>query len=121
MLEDVLQAFNIVPDMDLRLMAPGQSLFGLTSRLFAELEGVFRKVQPDIAVVQGDTATTFAGAMTAYYAQTRIAHVEAGLRTGDKWAPFPEEMNRRIATLLADYHFAPTEQARLKSPSRRMR
>ena len=112
MLEDVLKAFQITPDEDLRLMTPGQSLFTLTSRIFSVMEDILFRYDPDVVVVQGDTTTVFAGAMCAYYARKKVAHVEAGLRTGDKMAPFPEEINRKAASTVADFHFAPTEQAR---------
>ena len=112
MLDDVLGAFEITPDEDLNIMTPGQSLFGVTAKVFAEMESVLEKHQPDIVMVQGDTTTTFASAMAGYYAGKKIAHVEAGLRTWNKWAPFPEEINRRVASTVADYHFAPTEKSR---------
>lgn len=112
MLDDVLEAFSIKPDVDLAIMAPGQSLLYITSRVFAEMERVIEKFQPDILVVQGDTTTTFAAAVAGFYARKEIAHVEAGLRTGNKWTPFPEEINRKITSVVADYHFAPTEKAK---------
>ena len=112
MLDDVLSAFHIKPNMDLDIMLPGQTLFGLTSRIFAEMEKVMATYQPDVVVVQGDTTTTFAGAMSGYYAGKKIAYVEAGLRTGNKWAPFPEEIYRKAASTTADYLFAPTGETR---------
>ena len=112
MLDDVLSAFHIKPDLDLDLMLPNQSLFSLTSRIFAGMENALSLYQPDIVVVQGDTTTTFAAAMSGYYARKKIAYVEAGLRTGDKWAPFPEEIYRKSASATADYLFAPTHETR---------
>jgi len=112
MLDDVLDAFSIEPDVDLDLMAQGQSLPQLTARICQELEPLFRNRQPDYVVVQGDTTTAFAAALCAFYAGIKVAHVEAGLRTGKKWAPFPEEMNRRMTSCLTDIHFAPTESAK---------
>lgn len=112
MLDDVLDAFSIVPDVDLDLMAQGQSLFQLTSRICCELENLFRVETPDFVVVQGDTTTAFVTALCAFYAGLKVAHVEAGLRTGNKRAPFPEEMNRRMTACATDIHFAPTDSAR---------
>lgn len=112
MLDDVLQAFHIAPDIDLNIMKPGQSLFHVTSRIFTEMDAVLQDIDPDIVVVQGDTTTTFAGAMAAYYARKKVAYVEAGLRTGDKWAPFPEEINRKATSTVADYLFPPTEKSK---------
>jgi len=112
MLDDVMGAFQIGADVDLDIMTPGQSLFGLTSRIFAEMERVLEEQKPDVVIVQGDTTTTFASAMAGYYARKKIAHVEAGLRTGDKWAPFPEEINRKATSTVVDFHFPPTNQAR---------
>lgn len=109
MLDDVLCAFEIKPDTDLNIMTPGQSLYVLTSRIIAGMETVLSQYKPDWVVVQGDTTTTFSAALAGYYAGIKIAHVEAGLRTGDRWAPFPEEMNRKMTSSLADIHFAPTE------------
>lgn len=112
MLDDVLRAFGLTADIDLNIMAPGQTLFHITARIIDGMDKVMRDIQPDIVVVQGDTTTTFASALAAYYAQKGVAYVEAGLRTGDKWAPFPEEINRRMTSCVADWHFAPTESAR---------
>jgi UDP-N-acetylglucosamine 2-epimerase (non-hydrolysing) len=111
MLDQVLQTFDIVPDHDLGLMRPGQDLTHVTC---AALEGVGRvidAVKPDWVVVQGDTTTAFAAALAAHYRKTDVAHVEAGLRTGDIYSPWPEEMNRRLVSELATVHFAPTERA----------
>ena len=112
MLDQVLEAFAVRPDFDLDLMRPRQSLAQLTSRILAALEPVFEAVAPDMAIVQGDTTTTLAGAMAAFYLGVPVGHVEAGLRTGDMTQPFPEEMNRVVAGRLASLHFAPTEGAR---------
>ncbi len=111
MLDQVLGAFQIKPDYDLDLMKPGQTLTGLTSRLLAGLEDVFQETQPGLAVVQGDTTTTLAAALAAFYAKVPVAHVEAGLRTSDLLSPFPEEMNRVVTGRLASIHFAATDWA----------
>ena len=112
MLDQVLEAFNIVPDYDLNIMQPGQSLSQITSRVLQGLEKVIQEVMPKIVLVHGDTNTTFAGALAAYYNQIDVGHVEAGLRTWNKYAPFPEEMNRQMVGCLADFHFAPTESTK---------
>lgn len=112
MLDQVLSVFGIRPDRDLRLMEADQDLFQLTSRMLIAMQRVLREELPDLLLVQGDTTTTFAAALAAYYASVPVAHVEAGLRTGDRRNPFPEEINRRTVTLLADWHFAPTPRAR---------
>ncbi len=112
MADEVLALFGIVPDHDLNLMKRAQSLFQTTSGLITGLEKVYTEEKPDIVLVQGDTTTTFAGALAAYYLEIPVAHVEAGLRTKDRHNPFPEEMNRRMTSCLADLHFPPTETAR---------
>ena len=112
MLDQVLSAFGIRPDYDLDIMKQGQTLSDITARVLQGLEGVIRQVEPDIVLVHGDTTTTFAGALAAYYAQAAVGHVEAGLRTYDKYSPYPEEMNRQFVGCIADLHFAPTEQSR---------
>jgi UDP-N-acetylglucosamine 2-epimerase (non-hydrolysing) len=112
MLDQVLNLFDIAPDVDLNLMRPDQSLAQLTASILSHLDPVLEKEQPDWILVQGDTTTVMATALLAYYRHIRVGHVEAGLRTGDKWQPFPEEINRRVATVLADLHFAPTEHSR---------
>lgn len=112
MLDQVLQLFSIKPDFDLNLMEQGQSLAGFAARALLALDGLFRKERPDVVVVQGDTTTTFAAALAAFYQGAEIAHVEAGLRSFNKLAPFPEEINRRLTTHLTDLHFAPTARAR---------
>lgn len=111
MLDQVLAAFQVTPDFDLDLMRPGQTLFQSSSRMLAALEPVFHETSPDIAIVQGDTATTLCGALGAFYARVPVAHVEAGLRTWDMHQPFPEEMNRVLTGRLADLHFAATPWA----------
>jgi len=111
MLDQVLQAFQVAPDYDLDLMAPGQTLFQSTARIVAALEPVLAREKPDLVLVQGDTTTTFCGALAAFYAGAPVGHVEAGLRTWDMRQPFPEEMNRVLAGRLASLHFAPTEGA----------
>lgn len=111
MLDQVLEIAGIVPDIDLDLMEPGQSLDRLTARLLTGLGEVMDRVRPSRVIVQGDTATAMVGALAAYYRRVPVAHVEAGLRSGDIWQPFPEEVNRRIVAPIADMHFAPTETA----------
>jgi UDP-N-acetylglucosamine 2-epimerase (non-hydrolysing) len=112
MLDQVLAVFNITPDVDLDLMQPNQSLAELTARIFLDLDPVLQNFQPDWLLVQGDTTTVMAAALLGYYHQINVGHVEAGLRTHDKWQPFPEEINRRLAGVVADLHFAPTENNR---------
>jgi UDP-N-acetylglucosamine 2-epimerase (non-hydrolysing) len=112
MLDQVLELFEIVPDVDLDLMQPNQSLAGITAEIFIHLDPVLKQIKPDWVLVQGDTTTVMAASLLAYYNQIRIGHVEAGLRTQNKWQPFPEEVNRRIAGVVADLHFAPTEWSR---------
>jgi UDP-N-acetylglucosamine 2-epimerase (non-hydrolysing) len=112
MLDQVLDLFSIKPDFDLNLMEQGQSLAQFASRALIALDGLFRQERPDIVVVQGDTTTTFAAALAGFYNSAAVAHVEAGLRSFSKRAPFPEEINRRLASHLTDLHFAPTEGAR---------
>jgi UDP-N-acetylglucosamine 2-epimerase (non-hydrolysing) len=111
MLDQVLAAFEVRPDHDLDLMRPGQSLFQSTSRIMAGLEPVLAAEDPDLVLVQGDTTTTFCGALAAFYRRIPVGHVEAGLRTGDIYQPFPEEVNRMLATRLSTLHFAATEWA----------
>lgn len=112
MLDPFLKLFGIVPDYDLDIMQPGQTLFDVTTRVLAGVKGVLEAEGPDFVLVQGDTTTAFAAALAAFYLKTAVGHVEAGLRTEDKYNPFPEEMNRRLVTHLADLHFAPTERAK---------
>jgi UDP-N-acetylglucosamine 2-epimerase (non-hydrolysing) len=112
MLDQVLRLFDITPDFDLNIMKDKQSLTGITSRVLQGLEEVFELERPDMILVHGDTTTTFAGALAAFYKQISIGHVEAGLRTFDKYFPYPEEMNRKLTGAIADLHFAPTERAK---------
>lgn len=112
MLDQVLEVFGITPDIDLGLMKPNQSLYDLTAAATLALRPVMEAERPQLVVVQGDTTTTFAASLAAFYAQVDVAHVEAGLRTFDKRHPFPEEINRRLTSVLADWHFAPTPWAR---------
>ena len=112
MLDQVLETFEIKPDFDLNIMKPGQTLSDITSRALKGVEEVIREVHPDIVLVHGDTTTTFAGALAAFYNQVDIGHVEAGLRTWNKYSPYPEEMNRQMVGVMADMHFAPTENSK---------
>ncbi|WP_322803485.1 UDP-N-acetylglucosamine 2-epimerase (non-hydrolyzing) [Vibrio alfacsensis] len=112
MLDQVLELFNIVPDYDLNLMQPGQTLNDVTARILLELKPVLQEFKPDVVLVHGDTATTFAASLAAYYEQIEVGHVEAGLRTGNIYSPWPEEANRRLTGALTKYHFAPTETSK---------
>src|SRR5512135_1439491 len=112
MLDQVLHVFEIEPDYDLDLMREDQELAELSAAIFTRLDPVFMAFRPDWVLVQGDTTTVAIAALLAYYRRIRVGHVEAGLRTFDKWQPFPEEINRRVATVTADLHFAPTEWTR---------
>ncbi len=112
MLDQVLDLFRIRPDVDLDLMRPDQSLAQITAAIFEHLDPVLQTLSPDWVLAQGDTTTVMAVSLAAYYNRLRFGHVEAGLRTADKWQPFPEELNRRVASIAADLHFAPTEWAR---------
>ncbi|MCW0496367.1 UDP-N-acetylglucosamine 2-epimerase (non-hydrolyzing) [Riemerella anatipestifer] len=112
MLDQVLAFFEIQPDYDLDLMLPGQSLYGLTSRIITEMQSVLDDFRPDFVYVHGDTTTTMAASLAAFYSGAKVCHVEAGLRTHNKRSPFPEEINRQIAGRIADYHFAPTEESK---------
>lgn len=111
MLDQVLEVFDVKPDVDLALMQPNQTLGGLTSRAIAGIDGYLAEHRPDLVIVQGDTTTAFCGALASFYHRIPVGHVEAGLRTWDKFAPFPEEINRVLISRLADWHFAPTQWA----------
>lgn len=112
MLDQVLNHFSIKPDYDLNIMQVNQSLVDITTRIMKDLETILLTEKPNIILVHGDTTTAFTSAMTAFYNQISIAHVEAGLRTNNIYSPFPEEANRQLISVLADYHFAPTNQAK---------
>ena len=112
MLDQVLGIFGITPDFDLNLMLPRQELADLTARVLQGMQAVLRRWRPDLVLVQGDTTTTFASALAAFYEGIPVGHIEAGLRTGNMHSPWPEEMNRRVTGALASYHFAPTDVAR---------
>ena len=112
MLDQVLSFFEITPDYDLNIMRPGQNLFQLTADVMVGLKPILEEFMPDLVLVHGDTTTSAAAAWAAFYAGAKVAHVEAGLRTYNKYAPFPEEMNRQITSRLTDYHFAPTGVAK---------
>jgi UDP-N-acetylglucosamine 2-epimerase (non-hydrolysing) len=111
MLDQVLELFGLKPDFDLNLMKPGQTLSDVTSGVLKGLEEVFEQWLPDVILVHGDTATTFAASLAAYYHKIKVGHVEAGLRTGDLYSPWPEEANRQLTGVLANYHFAPTQSS----------
>lgn len=112
MLDQVLETFRIQPDYDLDIMGKNQSLLDITARILEKFDPVVKEVQPDMILVHGDTTTTFAASLVAFYNQVRIGHVEAGLRTFDKYSPFPEEMNRQMTDNLADLYFAPTSESK---------
>ncbi len=112
MLDQVLDLFGLVPEFDLDLMRPGQDLTEITQSVLLGMRGVFREWRPDVVLVHGDTSTTMTTSLAAYYEKIAVGHVEAGLRTGNIYSPWPEEMNRRLTGAIAQYHFAPTETAR---------
>lgn len=112
MLDQVLQLFAIKPDYDLNIMTAGQTLYDVTGRALAGLKDVLAEAHPDMVLVHGDTTTTFVGALASFYAQIPVGHVEAGLRTGNKFSPYPEEMNRKLTGAIADIHFAPTSTSK---------
>lgn len=112
MLDQVLSLFDITPDYDLNLMKAGQTLNDITARILLELKPVLQEFKPDVVLVHGDTATTFASTLAAYYEQIPVGHVEAGLRTGNIYSPWPEEANRKLTGALATYHFAPTKTSK---------
>ena len=112
MLDSVLEIFRLKPDFDLNIMEPRQTLSSITSKCLLGIEGVLQTARPDLVLVHGDTSTTFAGALASFYQKIPVGHVEAGLRTYDKWSPFPEEMNRKMVGAIADLHFCPTRANR---------
>ena len=112
MLDSVLDIFRLVPDFDLNIMEPRQTLSTITSKCLLGMEEVLEQARPDLVLVHGDTSTTFAGALAAFYHRVPVGHVEAGLRTYDKYSPYPEEMNRRMVSAIADLHFCPTPSNR---------
>lgn len=112
MLDQVLEFFDIIPDYDLNLMRPGQDLYGLTANIITNLQPVLEGFKPDYVYVHGDTTTTMAGSIAAFYSGAKVCHVEAGLRTHNKYSPFPEEVNRQITGRVCDYHFAPTDTSK---------
>ena len=112
MLDQVLEIFKVTPDYDLNIMKQGQTLAEVTARVVTGLDGVIKEAKPDMILVHGDTSTTFAASVAAFYNEVDIGHVEAGLRTNNKYSPYPEEMNRQMTGVLADFHFSPTETSR---------
>lgn len=112
MLDQVLDTFNIIPDYDLDIFQHGQSLTQITTRALEGIEGIIKEFKPDILLVHGDTSTTFAGSLAAFYNNVRVGHVEAGLRSGNIYSPYPEEANRKLTGTIADFHFSPTETNR---------
>src|SRR5690625_4697615 len=112
MLDQVLDIFQITPDYDLNVMKPNQTLAQITTRVLEGLDQLMKDTKPDMVLVHGDTSTTFIGSLAAFYNQITVGHVEAGLRTWDKYSPYPEEMNRQLTGIIADLHFSPTEKAK---------
>ena len=112
MLDSVMETFHLTPDYDLDIMEPRQTLATVTGKILSQLSGVLREARPQIVLVHGDTTTTFASALAAFYEKIPVGHVEAGLRTFDRWSPYPEEMNRSLVGRIAEYHFAPTARNR---------
>src|SRR5690606_31743632 len=112
MLDQVNRLFGIEPDHDLDILTPGQALTDVTTKALSGVNALIKEVRPDAVMVQGDTTTTFAGALAAFYEQVPVAHIEAGLRTSDRYSPFPEEINRRLTTQLTSLHLAPSGQNR---------
>lgn len=112
MLDQILQTFKIKPDYDLNIMGKEQTLADITTNVLSKLDPIIKEANPDIVLVHGDTSTTFVASLAAYYNQIKVGHVEAGLRTHNKYSPFPEELNRQLTGIIADLHFAPTEQAK---------
>lgn len=112
MLDQMIEVFQIEPDFDLNIMTDGQTLSDITCRILVGLEKIITSVRPDLLLVQGDTTSTFIGALAGYYHRVKVGHIEAGLRTFDKYQPYPEEINRKLTSSLADLHFAPTAEAK---------
>jgi len=112
MLDQVLHVFDIKPDYDLNIMKPRQDLYGVTSEILLKLKDLLKEVRPDLILVQGDTTTTFVAGLAGFYQRIKIGHIEAGLRTYEKYKPFPEEINRHLTSVVADYHFVPTRKAK---------
>lgn len=112
MLDQVLSVFGVVPDVDLDIMEPGQTLFDVTSKVLLRMRGAIESAAPDVVLVHGDTTTSFAAALAAFYLRVPVGHVEAGLRTGDLYSPWPEEFNRQVVDVLSHWYFAPTEASR---------
>ena len=113
MLDQVLDAFHVVPDYDLSIMKDRQTLFDITANILLRIKEVLEEVQPDVVLVHGDTSTTFVTALACYYLQIPVGHVEAGLRTNNIYSPFPEEFNRQAVSIVAKYNFAPTELSKM--------
>ena len=111
LVDQVLEVFDLAPDYDLEVMQDGQTLYDVVHWTLGSIGGILREWRPDVVLVEGDTATVFTASLAAYFERVRVGHVEAGLRTRDKWAPFPEEMFRRLTDVVADYYFAPTPRA----------
>ena len=112
MLDQVLDFFEIVPDFDLNLMKPDQNLFELSSLIILGLQKIYKKFNPDYIFVHGDTTTSSMSALSAFYSKIKVCHIEAGLRTNNKYSPYPEEINRQITARIADFHFAPTKNSK---------
>ena len=112
MLDQVLNIFGIIPDYDLNIMKPDQDLFDITSEILRDLKKVLKEFKPNLILVHGDTTTTFAASLSAFYSQIKIGHIEAGLRTGNIYSPWPEEANRKLTSSISDYHFAPTSSSK---------
>ena len=112
MLDSVLEVFSLTPDRDLDIMTPRQTLSTITAKCLTGMDAAVEELQPDMILVHGDTSTTFAGALSAFYHKVPVGHVEAGLRTYDKYSPYPEEMNRKLVTAIADLYFCPTQSNR---------
>ena len=112
MLDQVLDFFEITPDFDLDLMKPNQNLYTLTATIITELKSILESYNPDYVFVHGDTSTTMATSIAAFYNQSKVCHIEAGLRTQNKWSPFPEEINRQVTGRISDFHFSPTQTAK---------